>query len=84
MVFKVRVVSSVKIVLGCIIMDLSKITLIADEINKLEIKWAVGASVMLYFYGLEDNQNDLDILVHENDAKQLDKLLKNMGVRKDK
>ena len=77
MVFKVRVVSSVKIVLGCIIMDLSKITLIADEINKLEIKWAVGASVMLYFHGL-------DILVHESDAKQLDKLLKNMGVRKDK
>ena len=65
-------------------MDLSKIALIADEINKLGITWAVGASVMLYFHGLEDEPNDLDILVHESDAKQLDELLKNMGFRKDK
>ena len=65
-------------------MDLSKIALIADQINKLGITWAIGASVMLYFLGLEDEPNDLDILVHESDAKQLDELLKNMGARKDK
>jgi hypothetical protein len=64
--------------------DFNKIAQIAKEINKQGIRWAVGASVMLYFHGLIDNPNDLDILVHESDAEQLDELLKKLGVRSNK
>lgn len=61
-------------------MDLNKLPFIADKINKRGIKWAVGASVMLYFYDLVETPHDLDILVDENDAVNLCNLLKELGV----
>ncbi len=36
---------------------------IGQTLNEKGITWAVGASMMLYFYGLVDKPNDIDIMI---------------------
>lgn len=55
---------------------------IAKELNSQEILWGIGASIVLYNYGLVDNPNDIDILVDIKDIQKADMILKNLGVKK--
>ena len=60
-----------------------KLTVLSDVahiLNENGIVWAVGASILLYFKGKTDFFNDIDIMVVENDADKLKKLLLPMGV----
>lgn len=52
---------------------------IAEKINHAGIKWAVGASTMLYLRGMVASFADLDILVSAQDAGELEALLLTMG-----
>ncbi len=44
-------------------MNLAVLELIAERLNQYEICWGLGASSMLYFYGIVDHPRDLDVLV---------------------
>lgn len=57
--------------------------LIGKKFNEKEILWAVGASVLLNKYNLIDNPNDIDILVSLEDVEEADKILKNIGIKKE-
>ena len=55
---------------------------IGKELNSQGILWGIGASIVLYSYGLVDNPNDIDILVDIKDIQKADMILKNLGVKK--
>lgn len=55
---------------------------IGEKFNNSNIKWAVGASILLSQFGLIDKPNDIDIVVDINDIKKADKILKDMGEKK--
>lgn len=55
---------------------------IGEKFNNSNIKWAVGASILLSQFGLIDKPNDIDIVVDINDIKKVDKILKDMGEKK--
>ncbi|QTL97883.1 hypothetical protein GM661_07760 [Iocasia frigidifontis] len=55
---------------------------IAKELNKEQITWAIGASVLLNFYKLIDNPNDIDIIIEISDIEKANKVLKNIGHKK--
>lgn len=63
-------------------MDFNKLALVVDEINKKGIRWVAGSSIVLYFYRLIENPNDLDIFIHENDALEMDSFLSDLGEKK--
>ncbi len=44
---------------------------LAKLLNEHKIRWAVGASYMLYLYGVVDNYNDFDLIVHHDDIDLL-------------
>ena len=52
---------------------------IAHELNKRQIIWAVGASLLLYFKGKVDDFHDIDLMVHEDDVEKLRETLLPMG-----
>lgn len=45
---------------------------LADKLNKQDVTWGLGGSMLLNFYGIVDSVNDIDIVV---DIKDRDKLL---------
>ncbi len=49
---------------------------IADILIENEIRWGLGASSMLYFYGLVERARDIDLIVHEDDAQRAMNLLR--------
>ena len=55
---------------------LSKIGKLLNEAN---ITWAIGASMLLYFKGITDNFNDIDIMVVEKDVFRLKEILLSIG-----
>ncbi|MFP4016012.1 MAG: hypothetical protein ACLFUI_03175 [Halanaerobiales bacterium] len=55
---------------------------IAAELNKAGIIWAIGASVLLSFYDLIDDPNDIDILVSLNDVEKAELIMANIGTKK--
>lgn len=55
---------------------------ISDKINKKNLTWALGASLVLYFHGLVDSPKDIDLLVSLEDVEQLDGLLCELGEKK--
>lgn len=55
---------------------------VADKLNKENITWGIGASVMLHHYGLVAMPNDIDILVDIKDIEKVDGILKEMGEKK--
>ena len=63
-------------------MLLDTLKYIADKLNKENILWAVGASVLLNSYGLVECPNDIDIIVDIKDIKKVDELLKGLGTKK--
>jgi hypothetical protein len=63
-------------------MILDVLSYIGEKLNKEDILWGVGASILLNHYGLVENPNDIDIMVHTKDIKKLDIVLKSLGEKK--
>lgn len=61
---------------------LNTLSFIADKLNKENIMWGVGASILLNNYGIIDKPKDIDILVHLKDIEKADRILKNIGEEK--
>lgn len=53
---------------------------IGNRLNREGIEWAVGASLLLYFKGITDKFNDIDIMVAEKDADKVKSVLSRMGI----
>ncbi|GIN62304.1 hypothetical protein J27TS8_22970 [Robertmurraya siralis] len=58
---------------------LNALTAIGGKINDQKITWGLGGSLLLSFYNLEDNPNDIDILVEENSTYKLNQMLSTIG-----
>ena len=58
---------------------LSVLKKIANELNKMNVTWAIGASMLLYFKGILLDFNDIDIMVANEDIEQVRKTLMKMG-----
>lgn len=52
---------------------------IAKELNKHNINWAIGGSLLLYFEHKTDFFNDIDLMVFEKDAEKTKEILLSMG-----
>lgn len=55
---------------------------IGKELNKANIVWGVGASILLNQYGLVNKPNDIDIFVALKDIGKADEILKGLGKKK--
>jgi hypothetical protein len=55
--------------------------MIAMSLNKSELLWAVGGSLMLHFCSLEDHPNDIDLFVSYEEVEQVVTLLKKLGTQ---
>ena len=53
---------------------------IARALNDNKITWAIGGSLMLYFKGITDHFQDIDIMVIEGDVHKLKELLLTFGI----
>lgn len=54
---------------------LETLTIISNEVNKTNITWGIGGSLLLNFHKLIDHPNDIDILVSEQSAHPLNKII---------
>lgn len=52
---------------------------ITKEFEKHHIRWGLGASCLLSFYGIVEKANDLDIMVSILDVEEAKKVLSNIG-----
>lgn len=55
---------------------------IGEKLNNANIRWAVGASILLNQYGLVEKPNDIDIFVAEENIEEADEVLKSLGEKK--
>lgn len=60
----------------------SVLTLIGDTLNKNDIMWVVGGSIVLNHFGIVKEVNDIDIIIDENDFDRVVLLLKQFGYKK--
>lgn len=60
-------------------MNLNTLSHIASNINKNNISWCIGASLLLNFHSLVDNPQDMDIIVDKFQAEELTSLLSSLG-----
>lgn len=60
------------------------LSLIGKELNSQNIKWGVGASILLNQYGLSNSTNDIDIVVDMKDIDKLDRIMQKLGSKKAK
>lgn len=51
----------------------------AQEFNRHKLTWAVGASLLLYLKGYTDCFHDIDIMVADADAAEMESILNTMG-----
>ena len=58
---------------------LSVLKKVGNIFNQNKITWAVGASLLLYFKGICDNFNDIDIVIAESDVEKVKWLLADVG-----
>lgn len=56
---------------------------IGKKLNETNVMWGVGASLLLNQYGLIDKPGDIDILVDIKNIEKADKILKNIGKKKE-
>lgn len=54
---------------------LNVLSMIAESLNKNNITWAIGASLLLYFKGIANEFNDIDIIIDEKDVEKVKKIL---------
>ena len=52
---------------------------IANEFNKAEITWALGASMLLYLKEIIEDFHDIDIMVIQEDVKTAQEILSKIG-----
>jgi len=52
---------------------------IAHALNQAGVHWGIGASVLLYYYGLVDAPHDIDIVISEADADVVASILGGLG-----
>lgn len=52
---------------------------IAGELNRQQITWAVGASLLLYLKGMANDFHDIDIMVAESDVGKVREVLISLG-----
>lgn len=50
-----------------------------QELNSAGLLWGVGTSTLLYYYGLVDCPNDIDIIIAEKDIEKADRILSAYG-----
>lgn len=55
---------------------------IGEKFNNSNIKWAVGASMLLNQFDLIEKPNDIDIFIDINDIEKADKILEDIGEKK--
>jgi hypothetical protein len=55
---------------------------IGEKLNRANIVWGVGASILLNQYGLIDKPNDIDIVVDMKDVEKADEILRSIGEKK--
>ncbi len=53
---------------------------VAKILNESNITWALGASCLLYFKGITEDFNDIDVMVLEEDAQKAKDVLKEIGI----
>ena len=51
----------------------------AAEFNRAGLRWAMGASLLLWFKGYEDDFHDIDLMVTDGDAERMEGILRSMG-----
>ena len=54
---------------------LDTITLLAQTFRENHIEWALGGSTLLYLKGIVKELNDIDIMIKEQDADRIEKLI---------
>ncbi|MEA1974148.1 MAG: hypothetical protein U9N10_01175 [Bacillota bacterium] len=52
---------------------------IAKEFNKNNVKWAVGASLLLYFYNIVEKPNDIDLIIDSKDEDIVCEIMNKLG-----
>lgn len=52
---------------------------VAKILNENNITWAVGASLLLYFKGITDKFNDIDLMVAEKDIEKTKTIFLSLG-----
>lgn len=58
-----------------------KLIILAKELNKKNIAWALGASYLLYLEGYDTTVSDIDIIVSKNDNEKLKEVLKTFSYK---
>lgn len=61
---------------------LETLSFIGDRLSHQNITWGVGGSLLLSFYKIIDNPNDIDILVDEKNAVLLNEIMSSVGKTK--
>ncbi|MCU9613212.1 hypothetical protein OEV98_06560 [Caldibacillus lycopersici] len=62
---------------------LNTLSTIANNLNNKQITWALGGSLLLKFHQLVEAPNDIDILIEENHAHTINKILSTLGTTKE-
>ena len=52
---------------------------VAKILNENNITWAVGASLLLYFKGITDKFNDIDLMIAEKDIEKTTNIFLSLG-----
>jgi hypothetical protein len=52
---------------------------LANQLNKHNLTWALGASMLLYYHGIVSTMNDIDIMILEEDEETVKKIIKQLG-----
>ncbi|WP_454054343.1 hypothetical protein [Clostridium sp. Marseille-Q7071] len=60
-------------------MDINDLYFLSVKLNEINIKWALGGSLLLYFNKILDNPRDIDILVNYEESKKVNDILYNYG-----
>ncbi len=56
---------------------------IAHKFNEEKITWALGASMLLYFKGIANEFNDIDLMIVDEDIELVKTILSDMGELKE-
>lgn len=65
-------------------MLIDTLKLVGKQLNEGNIRWGIGASVMLFAHGIIQTPRDIDILVHLEDAEKAANILTKIGKIKPK
>lgn len=55
---------------------------IAEELNRRNITWAIGASLLLYLKGIASDFSDIDMMIAESDVEDVKEVLLSFGQQK--